>query len=142
MKTTGITDLQKAILYASILGSILNEYTYQESNKAIFEIKAKIAKFMKQRKRTNPKDYITAVMHGKEVWHKAMEATENARVTGVHLVMAIWETEEQLLARMANLSEKRMNKFGNLDDGKHELEAEENAFEVGQKLVSFIKEIA
>ena len=141
MKETGITDLQKAILYVSILGSILNEYTYQESNRAIFELKAKIAKFMKQRKRTNPKDYVKAVMHGKEVWCKAMEATSNARVTGVHLIMAIWENEEQLLSRMANLSEKRMNAFGRLDDGKHELEAEHNAFDVGQKLVSFIQEI-
>lgn len=132
-----MNNLQTAIIYASIIGTILSEF--ETSNKTITILKKRIKKFMFSRSRTNKKDFLEAVRKGEEVWGDAINhfAKEKISIDAFSTIIAVWSSQAELLARMVNLSEKRVEKFSMLNSNDR-LDAELNGYKVAEYITGSI----
>ena len=128
-----MTNLQKAITYSSVIGSMLNEY--EKTPAAIQDLKRQVKKFMFKRSRTNAKEFQEAIKKGNEIWIKAIDnfAEQNLKIDAFSTIVAVWSSQAELLARFANITEKRMDKFCILNDND-DLEAEQAGYRVAEYL--------
>lgn len=133
-----MTNLHKAIIYASMFGSILSEF--DKSPKAIMDIRVQVKKFMYKRSRTNRKEYVEAVTIGHKVWSDAINyyAEKNLKIDSFALVVALWSDQAELLARFVNLTQKRMDRFSLINDNDL-LDAELDAYEVADYINKLIE---
>ena len=133
-----MTNLHKAIIYASMFGSILSEF--DKSPKAIMDIRVQVKKFMYKRSRTNRKEYVEAVKIGHKVWSDAINhyAEKNLKIDSFALVVALWSDQAELLARFVNLTQKRMDRFSLINDNDL-LVAELDAYEVADYINKLIE---
>ena len=135
-----MNNLQVSIIYASIIGSILNEF--EQTKKPVEEMKRQIKKFMFKRSRTNTKEFMEAVRNGNEIWANTVDyfAEEKLSIDAFSTIVALWSSQAELLTRFVNLSENRIERFSMLNDNDR-LDAEMDAYKVAQYLNKEIKAI-
>lgn len=133
-----MNNLQIAIIYSSIIGTILSEF--ETSNKTITILKKRIKKFMFSRSRTNKKDFLEAVRKGEEVWGDAINhfAKEKINIDAFSTIIAVWSSQAEILERFVHLSEKNIEKFSLLNSNDR-LDAEMNGYKVAEYLTKGIK---
>lgn len=133
-------NLQIAIVYASAIGSILNEWSAKESTRAILELRGQIKKFMFKRSRTNEKEFMAAIKVGDKAWQATIDQFKDAniKIEAVSTVVALWSGQADNLARFANLTQKRVDRFALMNDGAHDVEVEMNAYLVADALIKNI----
>jgi len=135
-------NLKTSIIYASMIGSLLNEYEPKENNSSINELKKQLRKFMQKRSKTNTSEFLQSLKIGNEVWIKSIDHfKENSYlIEAVSLVVALWSRQAETLAKFCNLTEKRIDAFAlqNMSDN-HTLESEQNSYTVANYLNSQIE---
>ena len=133
-----MTNLQISIIYASMIGSILNEF--DQSKSPIEEIKRQIKKFMFKRSRTNTIDFTAAIKAGNKIWVDAIDhfTKENLSIDAFAVVVACWSSHADYLAKHVNLTQKRIDRFSMLNDSER-YEAERDAYVVAKYLNDKIK---
>lgn len=124
-----MNNIQTAIIYSSMLGSILNEF--EKSPKAIMDLKMQVKKFMFKRSRTNKKKFIEAIHEGQKVWNDAINhyAKQNMKIDSFAIIVALWSSQSELLSKFVNLTQKRIDRFSLINDSEL-LEAELDAYAV------------
>lgn len=133
-----MTNLKIAIIYSSIIGSILSEF--EKDKKPVQDLKRQVKKFMYKRSRTNTKDFKEAIKRGEEVWTATLEEykTGNVKIDAFYIIVALWSSHSELLAKFVNLSEKRIERFCMLNDSEL-LKAEQDAYKVASFINNMIK---
>jgi len=136
-----MTNLQIAIIYSSMLGSILNEY--DKSPKAIMDLKRQVKKFLYKRARSNQKEFTEAIRIGQKVWVDAINkfAEDEIKIDSFAIIIALWSSEAKTLTKFVNLSEKRMEKFS-MANSSDLLSPELDAYRVAGFINNAIKEVA
>lgn len=139
-----MTNLQTAIIYASAIGSILNEWSAKESTRAILDLRGQIKKFMYKRSRSNQKEFLEAIKIGDKAWTATIDQFKDSdiKIEAASTIIALWSAQADSMARFANLTQKRVDRFAMMLDGSNSLEVEQNAYTVADALIENInKEI-
>ena len=130
-----MTNLQKAIAAATLINTLFNEYKAGQLNSTGEKVRKKIAKFMRQRSKTNEADFIFSVKKTDEAWRKAINhfAKENMKIEAKTTITAIYNYFAPQMQKFLKLSEAQMEKFAIM--GTDDAEAEANSSTVVDYLV-------
>jgi len=133
-----MNNLQIAIIYSSMLGSILNEF--DKSPRAVMEIRKRIKKFMYKRARSNNKEFTEAIKRGDSVWRETLEffRKQELKIDSFALIVALWSSNSGTMEKFVNISQAKMDKFCMLNDNDL-LNAELDAYKVAEYLNTKIK---
>lgn len=134
-----MNNLQIAIVYSSIIGSMLNEF--EKTKKPVEDMKRQVKKFMFRRSRTNRKEFYAAIEVGTNVWQRAIDhfAEQELKIDAFSTIVALWSSNADIFSRFVNLTEKRIEKFSMLNDNDI-LDAELSGYKVAEYLSKIIKE--
>lgn len=138
-----MNNLQTAIIYVSMVDSLIKEFAPQESNNAINDIKRVTTKFLKQRQRTNAKMFIEAILTANTAWTNSIKyfAEKNYKIDVYSLINGLWVDQEEIILKYTNLTEKRVAKFLLSSDDLHTYESEKQAYEVSSYLTDQLKQL-
>lgn len=148
----------KAIVYATMLGTLLKEFTGEESISPIEELKSTVGSFLRSRShqkkrngklipvRQRPirKVYVEAVTIGDACWNKAIDHFKDKKlaIEIYSTIVAIWSSEAELMEKMVGISEKKMNAFMATCEQDHETVTELNAYEIAKFLTDEVQKYA
>jgi len=133
-----MNNLQIAIIYSSLLGSILNEF--DKSPSPIMDLKKQVKKFMFKRSRSNKKEFMEAIHKGQSVWNEALDhyRDSNLKIDSFALIVALWSSQADILGKFVNLTQKRIDRFSLINDSEL-LGAELDAYKVAEHINKLIK---
>lgn len=131
-----MNNIQKSIIGASLMHTLFQEYKAGELAKSGELVRKRVAKYMKQRARTNQRDFIDAIKLSDKAWRKTVLhfAKENVKIEAKSTIRAIYDYFEQELSKYANIREEHIEKF--LIVGTDDAEAEHNS----QMVIDFLIE--
>ena len=134
-----MTNLQTAIIYASMLDSILAEF--EKSPQAIMDLKRQVKKFMFKRSRTNKKEFREAILLGHKLWKDSIDhhAEKEMKIDSFALIVALWSSQAELLKKFVNLTERRIERFSLINDNEL-LGAELDAYKVAEYINGLVKD--
>jgi hypothetical protein len=136
--------MHKTIIMASTIGSLMSMYDDCERTKSINKIIARIEKFMRKRYRVRQKEYVEAVLIGDKVWQdtidKYKDENEKFSIEGIHTVMVLWNEDHVKLSKHVGLTQKVIDAYTKLDDGKQSVDAEMNSYELAEFMIDKINE--
>jgi hypothetical protein len=132
-----MTDLVKALVFASYMRSILDSWSVNERSNALHELRRVVKKFMDSRKRTNAKDYALSIAIGNIAWANSINhfKVERIMIEGTITVIRLHSLCEDPLTKYGNINEKRINAFTLAHyNGDNEVDIERNADKVVKHL--------
>ena len=134
-----MTNIQTAIIYASMLDSIIAEF--EKSHPAIMDLKSQVKKLMFKRSRTNKKEFHEAILLGHKLWKDAIDhhAEKEMKIDSFALIVALWSSQAELLKKFVNLTERRIERFSLINDNEL-LGAELDAYKVAAYINGLVKE--
>ncbi len=137
-----ISPMQKAIIYGSVMGSILNEYSHKEQTKAINQIRADIRKMMSSRSRTNYKELHGAIMIADRAWKRAIDhfAAKNISIEAIRTTANLYAAAPEELKRFANITQKKIDALERSADHSTSLDVEMSSHEVSDYIIGAVNE--
>lgn len=133
-----MTQIQRAIILVSLIGTILEEYRYDELSAAVRALKFACKRFMINQSGTREipfvgmkvtdvrkyQQYAKTVMIGDRIWQRALDryAQDKITIEATSLIRAIYDFAPELLAKYAHISKKKINDYmaeGVNGDEKH-----------------------
>jgi len=104
-----LPNLQQAIIVAHIMRRFLTHYKSHERTKAMQVLSTRLAKFLKTRQRTNPKDFIFATEFERVMWTNITDRYDKkTRVFAIDFVVQVHGYFEEIMTKFANVSPKLM----------------------------------
>lgn len=150
-----MTAIQQTIVLVSIIGTILSEYSDEESTPAIKELKRVCSRFMSAQsgikmfpfagakivRPTQHKRFFDTVMIGDKVWKKALDryAKQSVTIDAVATVTAIYNFRPQLLAKHAHISSKRIEAY-KMDNDKGDAKFQRQGAVIGGYIIEILAE--
>lgn len=132
-----MTELQRALIYGSMIGSILMEY--EEPRPEPVEIIVKRINGMMEKYSAGKyrKQYIEAVELANRVWAEAIDyfIDKNVAIEAVRTVSALWSESEKELFLYATLWEHNFNNLEEYQSGKSDICIETNSFNVSGYII-------
>jgi len=130
-----MTNLQKAISAATLMNTLFFEYKAGQLNTTGEKVRKKVAKFMRQRAKSNKSDYIFSVQKTDEAWRATIDhfAKYKMKIEAKTTISAIYNYFAPEMQKFLKLSEKQMEKFA--IDSTSDAEAEANSSTVVDYLV-------
>ena len=122
-----MNNIQKSIIGASLMHTLFQEYKAGELAKSGELVRKRVAKYMKQRARTNQRDFIDAIKFSDKAWRKTVLhfAKERKRIEAKSTIRAVYDYFQEELSKYANIREEHIEKF--LIVGTNDAEAEHNS---------------
>lgn len=107
-----LNAIEQAIAIASTIGTLLDMYTDRQSG-AIQEVRRVQTRFMRQRAKTNRKEFIRAVTVADQVWRDTIVRFENEKrpIELLTSCMRLYDVYEHELSKYALITQKRMEKM-------------------------------
>ena len=110
------TNLQNAIIIASIIGSIMSNYNPQHSDdrrKPILVLKARVKKFMFVRSKSNKQDFLKAIKFADTAWRNAVNyfAQQKLAIDTVSTIVRLYDLYSEPLSKFANINDKQIEAF-------------------------------
>lgn len=133
--------MQTAIIYASIIGTILNEYDHSEQTNAINQIRSDVRKLMSSRSKSNHKEWHEAVMLADEAWKKAINhfVKHKLSIEAIRAVANIYAAAPDELKKYANITQKKIDKLERSAKEGTGFQIENNSHIVSDYLVATIR---
>lgn len=133
-----MTELQKAIIISSMIGSILANYDPRkkaERGKGLVILRKRLKKMMMQRSKSNRKEFIEAIQVGDKVWRDAVNhfSDKNISIEAVSITIRLYHLYSTQLQRFANIGDRQIDAFamgGNGTEGH-----EKNSFIVADYIL-------
>ena len=135
-----MTDLQRAIIMGSIIGSLMSAYDptkARERKKPISIIRARIKRAMFKRSRSNKKEFTEAIKVANEAWKTSVTHFLDDKITieTIATVMRLYDLYSVPLSRFFDLHEKQIQDFAN---GQDDFVFEEKSFEVADYIIDVL----
>ena len=131
-----MTNLTKAISSASLMNTIFCEYVAGDLNSSGELVRKKVAKFMRQRSKSNKQEFLDAIMMTDKVWKEAINhfADKKISIEAKSTIAAIYNFSPKNNEKFMGLKDKHIEKMMiNITDN---YEAEKNS----DAVVKFIME--
>lgn len=107
-----LTDLQIAIVVSHLMRRFMTNFKPHERTTAIEKVMMRLTKFLKQRERTNFKDFVYATEFERVIWENATESYDKSTpIFGINFVASLYEYFDTILNRYVKLSPKIMIRF-------------------------------
>ena len=105
--------IKKALIYSSLIGTILNEYEEQERTRAMKSILANIGKFLLITKRKQASLYFEALKISSKAWEDAIDHFEHSdkRIEGVTAINEFYGQAGDHIRRYAKVSPEMIYQF-------------------------------
>lgn len=131
-----MTNLTKAIISASLINTIFSEYVAGELNSSGELVRKKVAKFMRQRSKSNKKEFVSAIMITDKAWREAINYFADKKIS-IELkatIAAIYNFTPENNEKFIGLKDKHIEKM--MIGATDNYEAEKNS----DAVVKFIME--
>lgn len=104
-----LPKLQQAIIISHIMRRFLTHYKSHERTKSMQVLSTRLSKFLKQRERTNKRDFIFATEFERVMWTNITDKyNKKTRVFAIDFVVKVHGYFEEIMTRFANVSPKLM----------------------------------
>lgn len=132
-----MNTLRISIIYCSAIYSVLNEWSEIESTQEVKDIRKRIESFMSKQFESNHSEFVEAVENGNKAWQATIDQFKDRhlKIEAASTVVALWSGQADNLARFANLTQKRVDRFALMNDGTHDVAVEMNAYLVADALI-------
>lgn len=130
-----MNNVEKSIVASSLIGIIFTEYKAGELDKAGELVRKRLAKYMRRRAKTNPKEFLIAIKITDTAWRETVNhfAEINMRIEAKSTIMEIFNYFEDGLSKYANVRDKHIENF--MIQATDDAEAEFNSDKVVDYLV-------
>jgi len=122
------TNLQKAISAASLMNTIFGEYQAGDLNKSSELVRKRVAKFMRQRNKTNRNEFMEVIKKTDEAWRMTINhfADKKLKIEAKTTISSIYRKFEKEMNRFVNINDKHIEKFaiGATDDAEAEMNSD------------------
>jgi hypothetical protein len=108
-----MNSVQKSLVGASLINTLFFEYKCGELNSSGELVRKRIAKYMKQRSKTNRSDFIIAIKTTDTAWRDAINhfAKETLKIEAKSTIRAIYNYFSDELSKYANVRDEHIEKF-------------------------------
>lgn len=119
--------LENALIAATLINTIFQEYNPNELNSSGELVRSRIAKFIRQRSKSNKKLTLEVIMKVDKVWRVAINhfAKEKLAIEAKATITAIYNYFENELTKYAKVTDAHIEKF--MINGTDNFEAEKNS---------------
>ena len=108
-----LTDLQIAIVTAHSMRRFMKNYEAHERTAVIEKVMMRLHKFLKQRERSNFKDFVYATEFERVFWTNVTENYDKkTKIFAIDFVTKLYDYFPNQMSRYVDLSEKLMLQFG------------------------------
>ncbi len=122
-----MTNLEKALIGSSLINTIFHEYEVSELTSSGELVRKRIAKFMRQRGKSNRKIFIQAIKKTDKAWKKTINefAKQKLSIEAKATIAAIYNYMPNDLENFANVQDKHIEQF--MITAVDDYEAEKNS---------------
>lgn len=112
--------LKKAVIYASIIGTVLNEYELHERTKQITAILNNVQRFLLITRRKQPVIYLEALEVANKAWVDTVlhYREHDKKLESVTVINEFYGEAREYLRKYAKLSIEMINQFSDSYDGE------------------------
>lgn len=135
---------KKAIMYGSMIESILKQYDQDELTYTAASMKFNIALMMKSAMMTNPKKYRTAVMQSQEIWNDTFKHFEHRKkIEIIRIVAVLYDKSSSEMANLCHITDKMIDRFDQegMFESSAPLSVQEGSMEVGYFIIDRVREV-
>ena len=103
----------KAIIYASMIGSILNEYEGNEITYTVASMKKNIEIMLKSANMTNAMLYVKYIAISEDVWRSSLNkfAATNHKIEIIRIVAVLYDEAKSEMNRLCKITDKMIERF-------------------------------
>ena len=134
----------KAIIYASMVGSLLNQYEDDEITYTVACMKRNIGLMLRSAEMTNPSIYVKAIMTGDRIWKESLDywAAQNKKIEIIHTVAVLYDESSTEFNRLCKVTDKMMDRFVVEGAGTHNtsVDVQADSSDVALFLVNKVRE--
>ncbi len=106
-----MNNLEKAMMGATLINTLFHEYKPGELAKSGEKIRGRIAKFIRQRSKSNQKMYVEVIMKADEAWRKTINEYKTTSIESKSTIAKIYDYFGKELERFANVKDKDIELF-------------------------------
>ena len=144
----------KALIYCTMIGSLLKEFDGDAHVEAIEDLKSTVGSFIRSRSHQKKKNgklipvrqrpmrkvYIEAVTIGDQIWQNSIDEYKGKdfAIEIYSTINGLWSKEADLLSKMAGITEKKMDRFMLTCEQDHTTESEQRAYEIAEHLTNYL----
>ena len=130
-----MNKIQRSIAGVSLMHTLFQEYKAGELHSSGEIIRKRTAKYMRQRSKTNRKEFIDAIMATDKAWKETIAhfVKDHVKIEAKSTIRAIYNYFEEEISKYANIRAEHIEKF--LIIGTSDAEAEHNSDMVVDYLV-------
>ena len=103
----------KAVIYASMIGSILSEYEDDEITYTVASMKTNITLMLKSASMTNIMLYTKYIAISEDVWRSSLNkfSTANKKIEIIRVVAVLYDEAKSELNRLCKITDKMIDRF-------------------------------
>ena len=123
-----MTNIQKSIVAASLINTMLCNYEAGELNSSGEELRKKVAKYMRKRSKSNHKEFVETITTTDIAWKATIFhfLKDKMKIESKATIAAVYNNFQDVCVKYIGIKEKRFEKFmiGSVSDAESEINSD------------------